>query len=249
MELLATLATIIIAGLLLLLLTLWLKEGGQVTLRPLPGYDSLKGHMGKAIESGSYLHVTLGQSGLHTLGTASSVAGLTVLDSLAQEGAASSTAPLVTVGEGTLLPAAQDSLQRGLGNADLYLPLDANLVQFVAHESDNFAYAVGVASIMKQNRVVGNVATGRFGAELAIIGEGAQQLEIEQVIGTDDPIGLAVATAVTDQVLVGEEHLAAPAYVQGHPSQIASLQTQDILRILAVVAVIGTAVYQLLSNQ
>jgi hypothetical protein len=249
MELPATLAIILITALLLVLLTLRQKRGGKVTLRPLPSYNSLKGQMGQAIESGGRLHVTLGQGGLHTSASIASVAGLSVLDNLAQEGTVSDAAPLVTVGEGTLLPAAQDSLQRGLVKVNPHLPMDAKLVQFVAHESDNFAYAAGVASIMQQNRVIGNVMAGRFGVELAIIGEAGQRQEIEQVIGTDDPVGLAVATAVTDQVLVGEEHLAAPAYVKGEPGQIASLQTQDILRIVAAVTILGTAVYQLLSNQ
>lgn len=248
MDLLITLAIILITALILLLLTLRQQRGGgdAVILRPLPGYDALKGQMGQAIESGSRLHVSLGQGGLHTIASASSVAGLAVLDNLAQESTISGAAPLVTVGEGTLLPASQDSLERGLKRINPYLPLDANLVQFVAHESDNFAYAVGVASIMKQNRILGNVLAGRFGAELAIIGEAGQRQEIEQVIGTDDPVGLAVATAVSPHVLIGEEHLAAPAYVKGGDSRLASLQTQDILRIVAAVLVLGTAVYHLI---
>lgn len=249
MELLATLATILITSLLLLLLTLRQKRGAVVTIRPLPGYNMLKGQIGRAIESGSRLHVTLGQGGLHTLANASSVAGLAMLDNLVQEGTTSEAAPLVTVGEGTLLPAAQDSLRRGLAEMNPYLPLDVKLVQFVAHDTDSFAYAAGVAGIMQQNQAIGNIMAGRFGTELALIGEAGQRQQIEQVVGTDDPVGLALATAFTDQVLVGEEHLAAPAYVKGHFSQIASLQAQDILRILAAVAIVGTAVYQLLSSQ
>lgn len=249
MDLLITLATIFITSLLIFLLTRRQRqEGKEATLRPLPAYHKLKGQMGKAIESGGRLHITLGQSGLHTLGSASTIAGLSVLDNLAQEGTISEAAPLVTVGEGTLLPAAQDSVQRGLAKANPLLPLDANLVQFVAHESDNFTYAAGVSSIMQQNRVIGNVMAGRFGAELALIGAAGQRQHIEQVVGTDDPVGLAVATAITDQVLIGEEHLAAPAYVEGRPEQIASLQTQDVLRIATAVIILGTVIYQLFTT-
>lgn len=248
MDLLITLAIIFLTTLLLLGFTIWQKRGGTVVLRPLAGTHALKGQMGQAIESGGRLHVTLGQGGLHTAASAASVAGLAVLDNLAAEGTISGAAPLVTVGEGTLLPAGMDSLERSLKRINPYLPLDANLVQFVAHESDNFAYAVGVASIMTQNRIVGNVLAGRFGAELAIIGEAGQRQEVEQVISTDDPVGLAVATAVTKHVLVGEEHLAAPAYVKGDVSQIASLQVQDVLRVAAALAVVAAAVYHLFSR-
>jgi hypothetical protein len=248
MELLLTLAVIVITALLLILLTLRQKRGGTVTLRPLPGYNALRGQIGQAVESGSRMHLTLGQGGLPTVANASSIAGLAVLDSLAREGGVSDAAPLVTVGEGTLLPAAQDSLRRGLVEAGPNVPVDSSLVQFIAHDSDPFAYAAGVASVMQQNKVIGNVMSGRFGAELAIIGEAGQRQQIEQVIGTDDPVGLAVGTAVTDHLLVGEEHLAAPAYVEGRFSQIASLQVQDILRLLAAATILATAVYQILNT-
>ena len=59
------------------------------------------------------------------------------------------------------------------------------------------------------------------------------------------PTALAVAMTVTEDVLIGEELFATSAYLEGKPSQIASLQLQDILRWVVVLFILGTAVYQL----
>jgi hypothetical protein len=64
--------------------------------------------------------------------------------------------------------------------------------------------------------------------------EAASRQAIDQVVGTDDPTALAVATAATDNVLIGEELFATSAYLEGSASQVASLQLQDILRWIVV---------------
>jgi hypothetical protein len=48
--------------------------------------------------------------------------------------------------------------------------------------------------------------------------------------------------------LIGEELFAAGAYLNGTPSQIASLQVQDILRIFAVVVIILVAIFRLITG-
>jgi hypothetical protein len=168
-----------------------------------------------------------------------------VLDHLAKDGCANGTPPLVTVGEGTLLPLVQGSLQRALTEARYRGDFDLSQTQFVAHDTDPFAYGAGVAALLQQRHVASNIMVGRFGPELILMAEAANRQQIEQVIGTDDPTALAIATAVTDDVLIGEELFATSAYLQGSPSQLSSLQLQDILRWVVVFFILGTAVYQL----
>lgn len=74
--------------------------------------------------------------------------------------------------------------------------------------------------------------------------EAANRRRVAQVVGSDDPVALAVATAATGNVLIGEEMLVAGAYLQGRRSQLASVQLQDILRWIVALAVLGVAVYQ-----
>ena len=59
------------------------------------------------------------------------------------------------------------------------------------------------------------------------------------------PTSLAVAAAVTEDLLLGEEMFAAGAYLHGEPAQIASLQLQDILRVIAIAGLLLAALINL----
>lgn len=242
------LAIVIGVGLIMAILTLRRRRADTaVPLRPLSSYDTIRAQVGEAVESGNQLHITLGQASLASVAAPTSIAALTVLDALARDGCANATPPLVTVGEGTLLPAAQDSLLGAYNAADFTSGFEPGAAQFIANDDDPFTYAGGVTNIIHRDRVSNNVAVGRFGPELALIAAAASRENVAQVIGADNPIALAVARAATDQVLIGEELLVAGAYLEGDPGQLASLQTQDILRIGVILIILGLAVYQFIA--
>lgn len=225
-----TLGSIAVLAILLVLLTRSVKVGRRVLLRPLPALDGMKDQLGRAIESGSPLHVTLGQAGLVNQAAPTSIAALHVLDHLAEEGCANSTPPLVTVGEATLLPMAQDSLRYAYQQAGRSGEFSPEQAQFISPEMTPFIYAGGAANLLQQDRVTGNIAVGRFGPELALIAEAANNRRLDQLLGADDPTALAVATAFGQPMLVGEELLASGAYLSAEPDRLATLQLQDIIR-------------------
>lgn len=245
MELQITAALIAIIVLMLFLLRQRLEGGrSEVYLRPLSGFQALKGQVGRAIESGRQLHVTLGQASLIGTAAPTSVAAGRVLDDLAKDGCANSTPPLVTVGEGTLLPLAQDSLRHAYEAAERKEDIELHQAVFVAHDTDRFAYAGGVSVEVLQGDVISSVLVGRLGPELILMTDAGSRKEVEQVVGTDDPVALAVAAAATDNLLIGEELLAAGAYLEGSAGQLATLQLQDILRWIIALVMLGIAVYQ-----
>jgi hypothetical protein len=247
MTLLINLLAIIAIVLMLLLLTRRLQNGRTIPLRPLTGYTALAGQLGRAIESGRRLHVSLGRATLAGAANPTSIAASNVLDRLAQDGCANATPPLTTVGEGTLLPLAQASVRRACDDVGRPGDFEAATVQFIATDTDPFAYAAGVTATLQQNRIASNVLVGRFGLEVAIMAEAASRQEMEQVIGTDDPVALALATAATSNVLIGEELFVASAYLEGRANQLASVQLQDILRWLIILTILGLSVYQLVT--
>jgi hypothetical protein len=69
---------------------------------------------------------------------------------------------------------------------------------------------------------------------------------MDQIVGSDDPVALAIGSAMSDDLLIGEELFAAGAYMTGSASQIASLLIQDILRVIVVVAILLFAFINLL---
>ena len=54
-------------------------------------------------------------------------------------------------------------------------------------------------------------------------------------------MGQAVSYAMADEIVFGEDIFAIPANLENSTSQNASLQTQDFLRILAIIIIIFTS--------
>ena len=249
MELIITISIIITVIVLIFILarrlTLRQQSGKEIALRPFSAHAALKGQVGQAVESASRLHISLGRGSLISSASPVSLAAVSVLDRLAEEGCANDTPPITTVGDGTLLPMAENHVRYAavLAGNDKQLP--NGTAQFVANQHNAFAYAGGVINVIQQEKILGNILVGQFGQEIGIITEVAGRKQINQVIGSDDPLALAIATTATDDIMIGEELLASPAYIEGKPHQIASLQVQDILRIAVSLAILGATVYKL----
>ena len=225
-----------------------LERGAGFRLRQLPGFDVLKTQIGRAIESGSQMHITLGQAGLNGPSGPTTLAALNMMGYLAEEGCINDAPPLITTGDGTILLAAQDKLQHSFEVAHRPEGYRSRLVHFVANDTAPYAYAGGVNAIMHQDKVTGNVMVGQFGPELMLIAEAAQRQNVAQVIGTDDPTAMALATAVTENVLLAEELFVATSYLDSTPEQVASLRIQDIVRFFVMVAVLLWAIVQFVTS-
>lgn len=232
----------------LFVLTNRVKRGNKVGLRPQTGYIALHKQVGRAVESGQPLHITLGRGNLSGSANPASISALTMLTHLAEGSCASGMPPTVTTGDGTLMLAAQDRLRKAYQQAHRTNEFRLALVQNQSGDNFPIAYAAGVNTLVHQQPVGSNVLTGRFGSEIALITEAGERVQAEQIISSDDPVALAVAYPVSDELIIGEEHLAAGAYVQGQPAQLASLQLQDILRLLVIVAIILAAFVGFITN-
>jgi hypothetical protein len=245
LNLLAVLLIVLITAVLMFLFARRLQAGEQVGLRPLASYTAVATQVGRAVESGRRVHVALGRASLIGPATPTSVAALKALDRLAEDACASGVPPLVTVGEGTLLPAAQDSLRQAYSRAGRAEEFSLGAAQLLAAETFPMTYAAGVTEVIHRGGVGSNLMVGRFGPEIGIIVEAAARAKVDQIIGSDDPVALSIGATVTDNLLIGEELLASAAYLEGQPAQIASLQVQDILRFLVIGAIIIVALVQL----
>ncbi|HSM55356.1 MAG TPA: DUF6754 domain-containing protein [Candidatus Sulfomarinibacteraceae bacterium] len=236
----------LLAAALMLLAYRRLRAGDAFVLRPLPGYRALRQQLGLAIEGGRRPHLTLGRGPLHTVSGPSSVAALKILDELGASGAKSTLSPRVTVGTGTLLPAAEDTLRRVYEEAGRDGAFPPSSVEFIADDSFPFSYAAGVSAMLDEAENGSLMAAGRFGEEIIIINEAAQRAGLEQVTATDDPLAMALATAGSGEALWGEELFAAGAYLEEAPLQVASVRAQDMLRWLLAAIIVIIALLQLL---
>jgi hypothetical protein len=245
MNILALLIAILV-GAGLFLLTRRIQSGQGVGLRPLRGFQTLNNQVGRAVESGRRVHFGLGTAGLDSATSPTSLAALAALEHLAQDGCASDVPPLVTVGAGTLLPAAQDQLRGAYSQANRSQDYANTMVEFVAAAASPMSYAAGVSDTVQHSNAGSNLLMGHFGAEIGLILEAAGRENLDQIVGSDDPVALAIVSVMSDDLLIGEELFAAGAYLKGNPSQLASLQVQDILRLIVGAAILLFAIINLL---
>jgi len=225
--------------LLFLFLFLWgiaifqLRVGGPVQLRPIPAFEFLRKFLGQSIESGRPVHISMGTQGISQRAAAETMAGLTVLSYLAQQGKLYGMPVRATVADPTLLMAAYD-LQRRAG----FSPVEN--ARFIA--PDKTAYAAGAAEVLKEEDFTLNVMIGPFGYEYLLLSEMANNEGIPQVGGTTDPRVLPFVYTSSPHALIGEEIFAAGAYLASLRSHLASLLAQDRVRTLLVVLIIAGAI-------
>lgn len=195
------------------------------------------------LKAASLSTFSLGTGGVGGSDTATTLAGLTILDSLAEEAAATDTPLIVTLGDPTSLVVAQDILRRAYirqGNMPGYNPRS---VRFVA--ASPLPYAAGVLDILSRQEMSVNVMAGVFGPEVAFIAEGGSKQGLVQIGGAADPAPLGVLYPTADHLLIGEEMFVGGGYMTEQPARVGSVLAQDAIRWVMVVVILATSLYAL----
>lgn len=233
MTLLGILVIVVMLALMLIFVRR-IKAGHEMALRHIPALDNLPHLMSQAVESGQSIHVSLGTGSISDATATTTLAGLAVLDYLAERGCGSGTPPVVTVADPLVLPAAQDSLRRACSRQQGQ-KYRGTQVEMVAPQP--VIYALGASTRLDPGETAANVMLGSFGSEALLLAEPGAQSGITQLAGTDNPRAMAMLQAAADDSVIGEELFAVPAYLSQSPAHLASLRAQDVLR-LAIVGLI-----------
>jgi hypothetical protein len=223
---------------LILFFSRWVRAGNNVYLRRIRSLDGLLHLVSRAVESGQKIHISLGTGRLTDTTTATTLAGLAVLDSIAERGCGSGAAPIVTVADPMVLHAAQDSLRQAFNRSGRPKEFSNNQVELVAPQP--VIYAQGASMHLHPKETAANLMIGSFGTEALLLAEPGAQRNITQVAGTDDPQAMATLIAAVDSPVIGEEIYAISAYLNRKPAHLASLKAQDIMRV-GVIALIVIA--------
>jgi hypothetical protein len=243
----------------LLLLTPRIRRGQSVRLRPLPGFTAAREAIARAAEQGRTTHLSAGPGtpGNNTSGSAESLAGLYVTGRLAQRCAASGTPLLATTGGALAFPLAENAVRAGFAevgrltevpvvgaastaSAPVTLEGRAQGVRMLAHR-DSMAYAAAVGDLTEREGVSNAVLVGAWGPEYLLVNEAQARTGIHAVAGATAPQALAPMFLGADHTLIGEEIYASGAYLDTNPAHQASLLTEDMVRWLVIVLILGGA--------
>ena len=236
------LGLLVLTAILLVGLTLW-RRRSPGALRLIEAYERLNHSIGLAVESGTRLHISLGRGNLLTTRAGSALAGLAMLRRLAERTAVSDRPPVVTSGDASLAILSQDTLQAGYraaGAEDQYRFTTGRLTGLTP-----FAYGAGTVSTIHDESVSANIFIGDFGTESALMTEASDRENTSLIAASDDLAAQAVFYAASQEPLIGEELFAAGAYVGAGASHEASLNVQDILLVLIILAILLGAVLKI----
>jgi len=219
----------------LLLIITYLRRKSPAILRRIEAYERLNRVVGLAVENGTRLHISLGRGNLFTSRGASALAGLAMLRRLAERTSMSDRPPIVTSGDASLSILSQDTLQAGYraaGAEDQYRASTGRLAGLTP-----FSYAAGTIPVTRDEMVSANIVMGDFGSESALLVEAADREDIHLIAASDNLSAQSILYASAQDPLIGEELFASGAYVGAGVSHEASLQVQDVLRWLVILAI------------
>ena len=236
-------ARVIFASTLLLSITIYYyidraRSGEGIYLRKIPGLEALEEAVGRATEMGkSVLFVP----GIMDLDQVETVTGLNLLGHVAEYTAQYETSLNVPVSRSIVMEAGREICKEAYlksGRPDLYYD---DMVHYISDEQ--FAYAAGVNGIMEREKPAACFYLGKFYAESLILAETGNSIGAIQIAGTGSPSQIPFFVTACDYTLIGEEFFTASAYLSKKPELLGSIKGQDIVKLLVMVAMVMTVVF------
>ncbi|HXD10774.1 MAG TPA: DUF6754 domain-containing protein [Anaerolineales bacterium] len=228
---------IVILTALLLLAFIYLRRKSPGVFRRIEAYERLNRSVGLSVENGTRLHISLGRGNLFTARSGSALAALAMLRRLAERTSVSDRPPIVTSGDASLSILSQDTLQAGYraaGAEDQYRISTGRLTGLTP-----FSFAAGTIPVTRDEAVSATVILGDFGAEVALLADAADREDTNLIAASDNLSAQSILYASAQDPLIGEELFASGAYLGAGVSHDASLQVQDILRWVLILAIVG----------
>lgn len=230
--------------LVLLVIYLWRTgwgrrgQGETFTLRPIPGYEATHQGLSRAAETGRAVHTSPGTGGVGARGTstASTLAGMALVESMARVSAITGAPVQATTNDAVVFALTDNAIRRGYQRAGWTMEEESG-ARFLTHD-DPIAYVAGAAEVVHQQKVTQSVISGQFGPEVLFLIEAQRRAGAQQIAGSSDPQAIALMAITTDYTLIGEEIFASGAYLERRATHIASLLAQDGLRWVVIAAII-----------
>jgi hypothetical protein len=220
------------------------QERPRTVLRPIRAMRRLRRAIGLAVEDGSRLHVSLGESSIISPTNASALVALSTLERIGTQSSVSDRPPVATSGDGTLAILSQDTLRAAYRIANVPEHYDSTQARLAGPTP--FSYVAGTLPVIYDERVSANILIGNFGPEVALLADAADH-ENEFVLAASDAFAAqAVLYATAREPLIGEELFAVPAYLHAGAIYRAGVRTQDILRWVVIAALVGGAILSFL---
>jgi len=210
--------------------------GEELYVRKIAGMDAVTEAVGRATEMGApVLYI----SGIQDMDNVQTVAGITILGSIAKMVASYETQLLMPTSRSLVMSTARETVKEAYlsaGRPDAYRD---DSIYYVTDEQ--FGFVAHVDGLMLRKKPAACFYLGAFFAESLILAETGNSIGAIQVAGTAMPTQLPFFVAACDYTLIGEELFAASAYLSQDEKMLGSLKGQDVGKLIAMVMIgVGT---------
>jgi hypothetical protein len=210
-----------------------------IELRRISVFEDLKTAIERAVEAGERVHLSLGTGSVIGTDYAPALSGLAMLSHVAAATAMSDKPVIVTAGDGAMTTLAQEVVRSAYEKAKTTTRYQSNSSRLIGPTP--LSYVAGIPILLDTEDVSVHILMGSFGPEGALAADVGQRHQVFVLAGTDDIQSQSLLFATAENTLIGEEVFAGGAYLTGNLLHLASLQAQDVIRLLIVVVIlIGT---------
>lgn len=214
------------------------RQGRKVEMKHLPGLDAIEETVGRATEMGRPIVANPGLGGLRTGPV--TIAGLSTVAFVAKFAARNGARLIVPVANPEILPVVDEIVRDAYVTENAMDEYDPDYTIRWLGDSQ-WSWAAALQGIAEREKVAANIMIGDFAAEAMILAETFARVGAMQVGGLTNTYQIPFFVAACDYTLVGDEMLAAGAYLSGDPQQMATIETEDIFK-MVVVGLMGLGV-------
>lgn len=202
-----------------------------LNFRPIEGYTLLALAVDEAVESDRPVHFAFGASAVGQETTLHALTANEITYHLVRRLSFQSRLPMVTMTDPVTLAIAADMLRQAYVARDNLPAFRPSAAIWYPQGERSLAYAAGTAGLAKDANAASQVTFGQFGAEIAFLGEASMRRDMRFIANTTTLEGQAVAYAMSEAPIVGEELFAGAGYVYPESTlHTASLIVMDTLR-------------------
>ena len=211
----------------MLLVTARYFQGRRRWQRALDGIDLIPRWTTQSIEANKPLHLAFGNAAVGAADTPAALAEAEFFHHVIRRANASDMPPIVSTSAPATLPLSQDTLRRAwdkgdsLTRAQWYPP--------------NLAYAGALTAELSHDEAAAHILAGSFGLELALMLESAQRHGQPSLAVSERLDGQAVAFAMADRALIGEELYAASGAIAEADGSHNDASVMDVWRAIIIV--------------
>jgi hypothetical protein len=212
------------------------RAGKSIYIRRIAGLTEIDEAVGRATEMGRPMLFHPGVGDFTQIGT---LAAMGVLGHVARAGAKMGTKLIVITALPIVVPVTEDIVRQAYAAEGRPEMFDAEDIRFLAAGSDQLALAA--ANLMRTERTASHFFFGQYDYTSLLFTEPGQHSGAIQIAGTNDYYQVPFFIASCDYTVIGEELLAASAYLTREATMLGSLVGQDYGKIIILALIlIGT---------